>query len=405
MKKLHKSFQGEEVAPFGKPSSPAYQRFGLFIDLLVHELSKDFSQKDMKEAVFYLSKLLTKDRGQVRHKNYLKDKRLQAAYCAHFLPWNVYRLVIAWKTSPLLSLQKDRLRILDLGAGPLTGLIALWVSGAIENRKLEYHALDQEPYLIDYGARFMEGLGFSKAVSLKKLSQQLNFSQKQTFSGGQGRYDLLFMMNVLNEWTPSRGRREKNLENVLAMALSQLSSEGELSLVEPATRLSSWSLMVLRSIMLQKGIRILAPCTHQGECPLLTTHLKSWCHFRFKIKVHKSHLQAFNFLGKAKKNLSLSYLHARQEIKDQGEFNQKQRARIISDIMATQRQKEIFYACSPDGKLQVESQERAFPQALRRKFLQGKSFAYRLPQKQKREGRSQGIMLPLSHCDFKELES
>jgi ribosomal protein RSM22 (predicted rRNA methylase) len=55
-------------------------------------------------------------------------------------------------------------------------------------------------------------------------------------------------------------------------------SSGGLLLIEPGTREDSRKLQHLRQSLINDGWSIHAPCTHQLQCPMLTTHDNDWCH-------------------------------------------------------------------------------------------------------------------------------
>ncbi len=76
-----------------------------------------------------LSELLTSERGN-RPKGYLADAPVLSAYLRAFLPWNLVRLC---RLLPNLDLRRSPASpsgavIVDLGAGPLTFGLALWLA-------------------------------------------------------------------------------------------------------------------------------------------------------------------------------------------------------------------------------------------------------------------------------------
>lgn len=51
-------------------------------------------------------------------------------------------------------------------------------------------------------------------------------------------------------------------------------------IVEPATQDDSRRLLKLRQVLLDRGWKMVAPCTHQQACPLLVHSERDWCHDR-----------------------------------------------------------------------------------------------------------------------------
>ncbi len=72
-----------------------------------------------------LSGYLTVDRDQLP-RDYMNQPPLLGAYLHYFLPWNLYRQGRLLAGLDLCI--KPGSRILDLGAGPLTFLLALWLA-------------------------------------------------------------------------------------------------------------------------------------------------------------------------------------------------------------------------------------------------------------------------------------
>ncbi|MDR0376083.1 MAG: rRNA methyltransferase, partial [Treponema sp.] len=82
-------------------------------------------RRALPSAIVELSRLLTNNRGS-RTASYLGKPALLSAYLRYFLPWNVYRLC-RLLPSLIPRLEPDDV-IVDLGSGPLTFVIALWIA-------------------------------------------------------------------------------------------------------------------------------------------------------------------------------------------------------------------------------------------------------------------------------------
>jgi ribosomal protein RSM22 (predicted rRNA methylase) len=95
-----------------------------------------------------------------------------------------------------------------------------------------------------------------------------------------GRYDLVTAAYALNE-----------LPREAALALLDRvwpATAGALVLVEPGTPASYARLMELRAHLIAHGATILAPCPHDGPCPLQA----DWCHFAVRLARSSAHRAA-----------------------------------------------------------------------------------------------------------------
>lgn len=87
----------------------------------------------------------------------------------------------------------------------------------------------------------------------------------------------------------------------------------KLVLIEPSTREQGRNLQKLRSNLLNNGFHAWAPCTHEGDCPLLKHSEKDWCHDRIHfeapdwLRAIESHLPVKN------NTLTFSYLLMAEE--------------------------------------------------------------------------------------------
>ena len=83
-------------------------------------------RRDLPHACRDLSAMLTTEREAIS-RSYWSAPRLTSAYLRYFLPWNVVRLASLLPSLDLGTPPADPL-LLDLGSGPLTLPMALWLS-------------------------------------------------------------------------------------------------------------------------------------------------------------------------------------------------------------------------------------------------------------------------------------
>src|SRR5215469_6373675 len=103
-----------------------------------------------------LSRLLTAGR-EDRNASYLSKPAMLSAYLRYFLPWNIYRLCRLFTSLPLDLKPNDAVN--DLGAGPLTLAISLWISRPdLRIILLEFRCLDRTAAVLEAGKKLFAAL-------------------------------------------------------------------------------------------------------------------------------------------------------------------------------------------------------------------------------------------------------
>jgi hypothetical protein len=244
-----------------------------------------------------LSRLLTGGRGE-RKGSYLGEAPLLSAYLRYFLPWNVYRLV---RLLPALSLPLGAEGVItDLGSGPLTLPIALWISRPdLRGVPLGFHCLDRTAAVLDAGKKLFAALvsGDTKdgaAVPWTIKTVRASLDDPVRFP----KANLVTAINLFNElfWDlPRTGHSFQGAPVLSAFAekqarlLSALCLElGSILVLEPGVPRCGEFISLLREALIVRCRSPLAPCVHAGPCPLPGTPAfrsgkgdSKWCHFAF----------------------------------------------------------------------------------------------------------------------------
>ncbi len=128
---------------FSLPSSFVLKGSDLLFSVLREIMPMNRNQyADLPMACRDLSAFLTTDRSS-RSKPYWSSPRLTSAYLRYFLPWNILRLTSLLGTLSL-SLPSGA-AVLDIGSGPLTFPIALWLAREdLRNKELNITAADTD---------------------------------------------------------------------------------------------------------------------------------------------------------------------------------------------------------------------------------------------------------------------
>lgn len=269
-------------------------------------------RRELPGDIRHLSHLLTDERGDLR-RDYLADPAALSAYMRYFLPWNIYRLGILFAglaLDPGGDTPDNAATIIDLGTGPLTTPLALWMSRPhLRKRPLTFICVDRAPKPMRLGLDTLHSLAASQGgiapwkVTLVKGPLDARLREKA---------DLLVMANALNE-VLHRGESEDLLETAddLAWHLSgMLTPTGALCVVEPGVRPSAHLMAALRRGFLHHGLKPLAPCPHEEPCPMSGRGYTAWCHFNFDAEAAPGWLKKLSEEARlTKDNVSLSFLN------------------------------------------------------------------------------------------------
>jgi len=230
--------------------------------------------RELPRAVKDLSLLLTAERAQ-RGQPYWASPRLLSAYCRYFLPWNLVRLSYLLPGLHLSLAPGDR--ILDLGSGPLTLPLALWLAyPAWRAMPLTVVAGDVAPHPLDKGREIFAALAGPSPWNIETRRSTLEAALRRE----RGSFALITAGNVLNEIPqPRTGSMEERLAELSRLLASRLAPEGRFLAVEPGTRLGGKRIALLRRTALAAGLLPESPCPHAAGCPLLAGRATGWCHF------------------------------------------------------------------------------------------------------------------------------
>ncbi|MDL2228966.1 rRNA methyltransferase [Treponema sp. OttesenSCG-928-L16] len=236
-------------------------------------------RSSLSRDIAALSRLLTSERSE-RDGGYLGKPSMQSAYLRFFLPWNVYRLCRLLPSLPLSLKAGDALT--DLGSGPLTFPLALWISRPeLRKLSLEIRCLDHTASVLDTGRRLFEALaGPGSPWRIKTIRASLG----NPVYGNKAA--LVTAVNVFNEIFWDDHRLLQGIVKKNAAYLRSLAEEnGSLLVAEPGIPRSGEFISLLRSELMKTSSAKtggLSPCPHCGSCPFPGGKGGAkWCHFAF----------------------------------------------------------------------------------------------------------------------------
>jgi ribosomal protein RSM22 (predicted rRNA methylase) len=158
--------------------------------------------------------------------------------------------------------------LLDVGAGPGTATwaaLARWPSLHVTTQ------CEQDRAFADVAAAINADSGID--VTLMRIAEA---ALPDTVSA-----DLVIASYMLAELP---------LASMAAVAARLWRRAGQvLVLIEPGTPQGFQRLRAVRNVLLGQGAFVLAPCTHQSQCPMVG---EDWCHFKVRLQRSRTHMHA-----------------------------------------------------------------------------------------------------------------
>ncbi|MDR1219581.1 MAG: small ribosomal subunit Rsm22 family protein [Treponema sp.] len=351
-----------------------------------------------------LSHMLTNNRGS-RTASYLGKPALLSAYLRYFLPWNVYRLCRLFPSLPL-RLRPDDM-IVDLGSGPLTFVIALWIAKPeLRAMPLEFRCIDHTQAVLAAGKKvFLALAGADSVWTIKAIKGDIHapvYGKRPALSAA---------VNVFNETyqnlphTVSLEHEADKIGRRLAVLAPQA------LVVEPGVPRSGEFIVSLRNALIRAGFVPQSPCPQSGACAL-APHIEAfggaysgakakWCHFAFPtLDAPEALLKLSADSGLPKERAVLSFLFAAAgAVKAEHEAatlhaSATLQARVLSDAFPlpplAMGRKPLAgrYACSEKGLVLVRGGEGAIE-----RLSAGTLVSFHVPKPEKRDKKTNALLV------------
>jgi ribosomal protein RSM22 (predicted rRNA methylase) len=285
------------------------------------------------------------DLRRFRKNDYFSQPRSRSAYWAYFAPRNMGRVAFL-----LNQLQNEghfedlppNPYVVDLGSGPLVGVAAYALRFPQSN--VEFLAVDQSRQMLIEGRDYFSKYFPKEKMPVKIVSANLKGSVKAW--GSRRPADLVVIANVLNEFGAPKRTLEQRI-HFLEQVQSFIKPGGYLLIIEPAQRIASQGLSLVRDSW--RGGRYMslkAPCMSLQECPM-GPHRSSWCHTSFFWEQPEHLVKLMDELGFQKNPLSLSYLLWQKKKKR----DQRVGVRLVSQSVRRPGRAPLLLGCDDDNRI------------------------------------------------------
>ena len=348
-----------------------------FGELLKHAWPLKAKHRDqLKYDIRDMSRSLTNERSQ-RRKEYMTDDKFLSPYLYYFLPWNLYRMSRLFSGLELDIPENGE--IADLGSGPLTAVLALWMSRPhLRSRKLNFTCIDLAPKSLNTGLKLFQAMA-GKDSPWRIKTVKAGFTDRL-----RNKADLLLVANAFNELDWSGRTTRPQADKLASHLISSTKNTGRILLIETGVRLTGRIIAEMRTQFLEKDFKPIAPCPHYGECPMPAVGQGAqWCHFNFSTKGVPGWLEEISKDASLEKdNVTLNFLYlSRKGSPDWGAV------RAVSETFNLRGNKGQ-YACSDRGLTLIDYAPGTKP------LFPGQAFAPDWPDKPHTDIKSKALFLP-----------
>lgn len=264
--------------------------------------------QELPSRIRELSHELTDERSD-RHVGYLNDPAELSAYVRYYMWWNLVRLSRLFVALPLELADGDA--AVDLGSGPLTLPIALWMARSdLRKKDLTWYCVDISQGALAAGEELFLALAArvgEEPWKIVRVKGESGVSLKRKVS-------LVASANMFNElfWDNPQPIEAQAKHHASGLA-SYADSEASILVIEPGVPRAGRFVSLLRDALIRLGFSIAAPCPHEFACPFPGLRYGKWCHFAFETsdapaKLHKLSEDA----GLAKDRAALSFVFAKR---------------------------------------------------------------------------------------------
>jgi ribosomal protein RSM22 (predicted rRNA methylase) len=240
----------------------------------LEQLRKAIEQEISKHRLSLLAKAATKLSEKYRQQQqptgrFITSDEHRLAYIAVRMPatFAAARTVLAEVRRLMPALRANR--ILDLGAGTAA---AAWAAVDVFDEVQQITLVEQDGELIRLGKE----LAARSGSSALRNAEWENFNLKNARQFSQ--HDLVVASYCLGEMDTA--------EAIEIVKTAWQAAHQAIAIIEPGTTKGFELIRTLRSELIEAGGQIIAPCPHQGTCPMAG---QDWCHFAARFERSSLH--------------------------------------------------------------------------------------------------------------------
>ena len=288
-------------------------------------------QQALPQQIRDLSHELTDERSE-RRVGYMNEPATLSAYIRYFMWWNLVRLARLFVSLPIELSDGDVAA--DLGSGPLTLPIALWMARPdLRKKKISWYCVDISQGALAAG----EELFLSLAARTGDAPWEIVRVRGECGVSLRRRVSLVASANMFNELflenpQPIEAQAKYHAGDIASYA----SPSSSILVIEPGIPRAGRFISLLRDSFMRLGFAPIAPCPHDGVCPFPGLRNGKWCHFVFETTDAPAKLHSLSDEANlAKDRAALSFIFAKREKEkigqDDDDVTQETGAEVVVD--------------------------------------------------------------------------
>lgn len=312
----------------------------------------------LARAVAELSARFTTERNLLPAK-YTDSKAARAAYLLYFLPANFPKtalLLDELAAHPDSLLQKEHIRILDLGSGVGTATVSAlnYLARKTQVRSIEAVAVDSSAEALaecrSLATEFAQLLEDESPNLSFKLATIVKSLKVDSLDGINGSFDIIIASNLLNElFSGQEGSLRDRARFIKSVAQKFLAADGSILIIEPSLRSTTRELQMVRDLVVAESeLNIYSPCLFDDLCPMLREGTeRDWCHSAYPWHRPQTIKQIDQMIGNRKESLKFAYMIFRRDgkqLRDAVSNLPGSLWRAVGD-MQTEKGRSFIYLC------------------------------------------------------------
>lgn len=318
-------------------------------------------KQNLSKDIRALSHQLTDER-ETRRSGYMNANQELSAYVRYFSWWNLVRLTRVFSNISASAFElNDGDVILDIGSGPLTVVSALWLSRPeLRNKRLTVYTMDISQSTMSVGEDLYLSIAAKTAPSKEKSLPHWNIVRVKGEIGTllRKKANLITCANMFNElYQKEHENPEKIADAQIQKLLAYADERCSFFIAEPGMPVAGRFISLMRERFIKNHHPIVAPCSHQGICPMDGNHARyggsaKWCNFSFSTEnAPKKLLKLSESAGLPKERAVISFIFAgtKKEISAAEKDDKILFADVVSDPIFLPPHRAGFYSCSQNG--------------------------------------------------------